>query len=181
MLRPAPVHVAERTLVEHSLLATGMHVFSPSLDTFTADLQRGRGRRCSSRCRACGSSSSRACSREDAAAKLERLLKIPLLGGVVKKKILGALGLDQCRFAAGGGAHAARIARGGTRRLGLPIIGFRYGMTENCGVSHATLPGVPRPAPSACPTRRAEPPRPGQRRDPGEERGLMLGYYKGER
>ena len=28
--------------------------------------------------------------------------------------------------------------------LGLPIIEV-YGMTENCGVSHATLPGVQRP------------------------------------
>ena len=36
-------HVAERTLVEHGLLATGMHVyFAESLETFTADLQRAR-------------------------------------------------------------------------------------------------------------------------------------------
>ena len=36
-------HVAERALVEHGLLATGMHVFfAESLDTFTADLQRAR-------------------------------------------------------------------------------------------------------------------------------------------
>ena len=36
-------HVAERTLVEHGQLATGMHVyFAESLETFTADLQRAR-------------------------------------------------------------------------------------------------------------------------------------------
>jgi long-chain acyl-CoA synthetase len=36
-------HVAERMLVEHGLLATGMHVFfAESLETFTADLQRAR-------------------------------------------------------------------------------------------------------------------------------------------
>jgi long-chain acyl-CoA synthetase len=29
-------------------------------------------------------------------AKLERLLKIPILGGIVRKKVLTALGLDQC-------------------------------------------------------------------------------------
>ena len=29
-------------------------------------------------------------------------------------------------------------------RLGLHIVEV-YGMTENCGVSHATLPGEPRP------------------------------------
>ena len=30
------------------------------------------------------------------------------------------------------------------RRLGLRLSEV-YGMTENCGVSHATLPGLPRP------------------------------------
>ncbi|HUP06173.1 MAG TPA: AMP-binding protein, partial [Caldimonas sp.] len=36
-------HVAERTLVEHGLLATPLHVyFAESLETFTADLQRAR-------------------------------------------------------------------------------------------------------------------------------------------
>ena len=36
-------HVAERTLVEHGLLATGMSVFfAESLETFAADLQRAR-------------------------------------------------------------------------------------------------------------------------------------------
>ena len=44
-------HVAERALIEHALLATGMHVFfAESLETFTADLQRAR--RGSSPCRA---------------------------------------------------------------------------------------------------------------------------------
>jgi long-chain acyl-CoA synthetase len=36
-------HVAERALVEHGILAKGMHVyFAESLETFTADLQRAR-------------------------------------------------------------------------------------------------------------------------------------------
>jgi long-chain acyl-CoA synthetase len=34
-------HVAERTLVEHGLLHTGMHVFfAESLETFTKDLHK---------------------------------------------------------------------------------------------------------------------------------------------
>jgi long-subunit acyl-CoA synthetase (AMP-forming) len=37
-----------------------------------------------------------------------------------------------------------RVPLAGTGRIGLPIIKV-YGMTENCGVSHATLPGVQRP------------------------------------
>jgi long-chain acyl-CoA synthetase len=36
-------HVAERMLVEHGVLATGMHVFfAESLDTFVSDIQRAR-------------------------------------------------------------------------------------------------------------------------------------------
>ena len=36
-------HVAERMLVEHGLLATGMHVFfADSLETFVSDIQRAR-------------------------------------------------------------------------------------------------------------------------------------------
>ena len=77
-------------------------------------------------------------------AKLARLLGMPIVGGVVRKKVHGALGLDQCQFAAGGAAPMPPELLAWYPRLGLPIIEV-YGMTENCGVSHATLPGVQRP------------------------------------
>ncbi|MBK7281003.1 hypothetical protein [Candidatus Aalborgicola defluviihabitans] len=38
------------------------------------------------------------------AKKLARLLSLPLVGGLVRRKILKGLGLDQCRVAAGGAA-----------------------------------------------------------------------------
>ena len=60
------------------------------------------------------------------------------------RKILGALGLDQCTIAAGGAAPMPPELLQWYAALGLPIIEV-YGMTENCGVSHATLPGVMRP------------------------------------
>ena len=62
--------------------------------------------------------------------------------------------------------------------MGLPII-EGYGMTENCAISHATKPGVPRPGTVGPPYDGVE-----QRIDPanGEvqmrSQGLMLGYYK---
>jgi len=74
------------------------------------------------------------------AEKLKRLLGIPLIGGLVRRKILKGLGLDQCRVAAGGAAPMPADVLQWYRKLGLDLIEV-YGMTENCGVSHATLPG----------------------------------------
>ncbi len=173
-------HVAERTLVEHGLLATGMEVFfAESLDTFTADLQRARPTVFFSVPRLWVKFQQGVFAKMPP-AKLERLLKIPLLRGIVKKKILGALGLDQCRFAAGGAAPMPPELLGWYARLGLPIIEV-YGMTENCGVSHATVPGVQRPGTVGLPYEGV-----GSRLDPAngeiqvKSPGLMLGYYKEE-
>jgi long-chain acyl-CoA synthetase len=88
------------------------------------------------------------------------------------------LGLDQCKFAAGGAAPMPPELLAWYANLGLPIIEV-YGMTENCGISHATLPGVPRPGTVGLPYEGVQ-----SRIDPtnGEIQmkspGLMLGYYK---
>jgi long-chain acyl-CoA synthetase len=111
-------------------------------------------------------------------AKLQRLLKIPLLRGIVKKKILSALGLDRCLFAAGGAAPMPPELLRWYAGLGLEIVEV-YGMTENCGVSHATLPGQPRPGTVGLPYEGID-----SRIDPasGEIQMkapcLMLGYYR---
>jgi len=137
-------HVAERSLVEHALLATGMHVFfAESVETFTADMQRARPTVFFSVPRL-WVKFQQAVEQKMPPAKLQRLLKIPLVGRLVAKKVLAALGLDACRFAAGGAAPMPPDLLRWYARLGLPIIEV-YGMTENCGVSHATLPGVQRP------------------------------------
>ena len=137
-------HVAERTLVEHGLLATSMRVFfAESLDTFVADLQRARPTAFFSVPRLWVKFQQGAHSKMPA-EKLARLLKIPLLGRVVAKKVRAALGLDQCTLAAGGAAPMPPELLRWYESIGLPIIEV-YGMTENCGVSHATLPGVQRP------------------------------------
>ena len=173
-------HVAERTLVEHGLLATGMSVFfAESLDTFTADLQRARPTVFFSVPRL-WVKFQQGVQAKMPPAKLDRLLKIPILRGIVRKKILAALGLDQCTFAAGGAAPMPPELLAWYARLGLPIIEV-YGMTENCGVSHATLPGVQRPGTVGLPYEGVQ-----SRLDPAngeiqmKSPGLMLGYYKEE-
>ncbi|HEX7439222.1 MAG TPA: AMP-binding protein [Caldimonas sp.] len=171
-------HVAERTLVEHALLATGMHVFfAESLETFTADLRRARPTVFFSVPRL-WVKFQQAVSAKMAPAKLARMLKIPIVSGLVRHKILDTLGLDQCQFAAGGAAPMPPDLLAWYASLGLPIIEV-YGMTENCGVSHATLPGVQRPGTVGRTYDGVE-----SRIDPesGEIQvkspGVMLGYYK---
>ena len=171
-------HVAERTLVEHGLLSTSMQVFfAESLDTFAADLQRARPTAFFSVPRLWVKFQQGVHSKMPP-AKLARMLKIPIIGGIVAKKVRTALGLDACTLAAGGAAPMPPELLAWYANLGLPIVEV-YGMTENCGVSHATLPGVQRPGTVGKAYDGVQ-----SRLDPisGEIQvkspGLMLGYYK---
>ena len=171
-------HVAERMLVEQASLRYGGHVFfAESLDTFVQDLQRARPTIFFSVPRLWVKFQHGIHSKLPA-KKLHFLLSLPLMGGLVRKKILSGLGLDQCRIAAGGAAPMPAEVLGWYRRLGLDLIEV-YGMTENCGVSHCTLPGSTDSGNVGRPYEGVE-----QRIDPqtGEIQmrcpALMLGYYK---
>ncbi|MBL8365556.1 MAG: AMP-binding protein, partial [Comamonas sp.] len=59
---------------------------------------------------------------------------------LVRRKVQKALGLDQCRIAAGGAAPMPLALLQWYSRLGLHI-NEGYGMTENLAVSHLTIPG----------------------------------------
>ena len=133
-------HVVERVLVEHGWLRTAMHVFfAESLDTFTADVQRARPTIFFSVPRL-WVKFQQGVHQKVAPAKLQFLLRLPLLGGLLRRKLLHALGLDQCRLAAGGAAPMPVALLAWYRNLGLPI-NEGYGMTENLALSHLTLPG----------------------------------------
>ncbi len=171
-------HVAERTLVEHGWLAKNVHVFfAESLDTFAQDLQRARPTAFFSVPRL-WVKFQQGVHAKMAPQKLQRLLSLPIIGGVVRRKILKALGLDACAFAGGGAAPMPPELLRWYSRLGLDIVEV-YGMTENCGISHCTLPGQPRPGTVGLPYDGVE-----SRLDPvtGEIQvrspGVMLGYYK---
>jgi long-chain acyl-CoA synthetase len=65
------------------------------------------------------------------------MLKLPILSGIVKKKVLTALGLQDCIFAAGGAAPMPLALLQWYSRLGLRLA-EGYGMTENLGATHIT-------------------------------------------
>ncbi|RTL23340.1 MAG: AMP-binding acetyl-CoA synthetase [Burkholderiales bacterium] len=133
-------HVVERTLVEHGWLATGMKVFfAESLDTFTADLQRALPTVFFSVPRL-WVKFQQGVQAKMPQHKLDKLLRLPIIGGLVRKKVLKALGLNECKFAAGGAAPMPVALLEWYAALGLHI-NEGYGMTENLALSHLTLPG----------------------------------------
>ncbi|MBK6320908.1 AMP-binding protein [Candidatus Aalborgicola defluviihabitans] len=133
-------HVVERVLVEHGWLRTGMQVFfADSLDTFAADLQRARPTIFFSVPRL-WVKFQQGVHHKMPQAKLNLLLSIPILSGIVRRKLLKALGLDQCRIAAGGAAPMPLALLQWYSKIGLDI-NEGYGMTENLALSHITEPG----------------------------------------
>ncbi len=171
-------HVVERVLVEHGWLRTGMPLyFAESLDTFAADVQRARPTIFFSVPRL-WVKFQHGIHHKMPEHKLKFLLSLPIVGGLVRRKIQKALGLDQCRMAAGGAAPMPEELLIWFRRLGLPI-NEGYGMTENLAVSHLTVPGQDQtgtvgPCYDGVQVRIAQPNGEVQMRSGA----LMLGYYK---
>ncbi len=173
-------HVVERVLVEHGWLHTGMHVFfADSLDSFVLDVQRARPTIFFSVPRL-WVKFQQGVHHKLPEPKLQRLLRLPVIGGLVRAKVRKGLGLDQCRIAAGGAAPMPGALLEWFAGLGLPI-NEGYGMTENLAVSHITIPGRNQRG-TVGPVYRGV----GHRIDPsnGEiqmrSAALMLGYYKEE-
>jgi len=170
-------HIAERILVEMGSLYSGGTVdFAESLETFASDLKRvqptvflGVPR--------IWSKFQQGVLGKMPQAKLDRLLRIPILSGIVKKKIRQGLGLNQGRLVFTGAAPTPASLIRWFERLGIRIQ-EAYAMTENCCYSHVTLPNnirigaVGQPLP-LCEVRLGEDDEIHVRHE-----ALMVGYYK---
>jgi len=136
-------HVAERWLVQMTSIRCGFKVFfAESLETFVADLKRARPTYFISVPRL-WTKFQQGVQSKLPQAKLSLLLKLPIISGLVKKKILTQLGLDAVRVAGGGAAPMPPTLIQWYRDLGLELL-EGYGMTENFGVSHGSRIGEAR-------------------------------------
>ena len=137
-------HVYERFVGQAQSLYAGFPLFfAESVDTFLQDLQRSRPTLFASVPRL-WLKFQIGVFQKVPPEKLNRLLKIPILSSIIKKKILKQLGLDQVRFAASGSAPIPKEVIGWYRSLGLELL-EGYGMTENFAYSHVSRPGEIRP------------------------------------
>jgi long-chain acyl-CoA synthetase len=170
-------HVAERALLETTTFLIGYSVwFVEKLDTFVADVQRARP--------TIFGSVPRLWMQFQAGVfhkvppdRLERLLRIPLVRTLVRRKILQGLGLAHTRVAFYGSAPSPVELIAWYRSLGLELVEI-YGMTEGWAISHMGRVGHLKPG-------WVGPPVPGvEQRLTSEGEivvktpGCMLGYYR---
>ncbi|MFI8382691.1 AMP-binding protein [Pseudomonas sp. NPDC079086] len=133
-------HVAERMFVELASIYAGQTIFfAESLDTFLDDLKRARPTVMFGVPRIWTKFQMGVYSKMPA-EKLDFLLKLPIIGRIVGKKVLVGLGLDAVRYALSGAAPVPEALLNWYKRLGLDVLEV-YGMTENCGYSHVCRPG----------------------------------------
>ncbi len=171
-------HVFERAWVGASSLVHGKtHVyFAESLDTFIQDLNRARPTMFISVPRLWLKFQQGVFSKMPP-AKLNVLLSIPLLGGLVRKKILKGLGLDQVIVAGSGSAPIPAELITWYRKLGLNLL-EGYAMTEDFAYSHNSTNEVNAPGCVGVPLEgvlaRISPEGEILVKSPGQ----MVGYYK---
>ena len=127
-------HIAERALVESSAFYLGVHVFFvENLETFRDDLKRARPTIFFSVPRLFLKFQQGVLAKIPQ-PKLDRLLRLPIVKSIVRKRILRELGLDAARFAASGGAPLPLATLLWFRKVGLNLV-EGYGMTET-GITH---------------------------------------------
>lgn len=137
-------HIAERALVEFLCIAHGGEIsFAESLDTFAKNLQDTRPTMLFAVPRIWTKFQLGVLGKMPE-KRLNFLLKIPVLSGLVKKKIKKGLGIDQARVCISGAAPIAQSLKDWYKKLDI-YISEGYGMSENCAVC-SFLPGdVDRP------------------------------------
>jgi long-subunit acyl-CoA synthetase (AMP-forming) len=170
-------HVFERAYIECASLVCGAHIyFAETLETFVADLNRAKPTVFISVPRLWLKFQQGVFTKLPP-HKLDKLLKIPVLNRLIKKKILRGLGLDQVRLAGSGSAPIPAELIAWYRRLGLNLL-EGYAMTEDFAFSH--LSSVDKNAPGYVGS-----PYPGVDVRISEEGevlikspGTLVGYYK---
>ncbi|MEM1033093.1 MAG: AMP-binding protein [Myxococcota bacterium] len=141
MLSYLPIaHAMERWLGGTLPMVSGLHLyFAESLATFVQDLGRARPTVFASVPRL-WLKFQLGVYQKMPPERLGLLMKIPIVNGIIKKKILGNLGLDAVRVCGSGSAPIPPELIQWYRDLGLEML-EGYGMSENFNYSHLSMPG----------------------------------------
>lgn len=132
-------HIAERVVVEFSAISYGGDIsFTENLARFAKNLQDTRPTLFFAVPRIWTKFQMGVLAKMPQ-KKLNTMLKIPIVSGMVKKKLLAGLGLDRTRATLTGAAPMSEAQKDWYRKIGLYIF-EGYGMTENCAIS-TTLSG----------------------------------------
>ena len=170
-------HVYERALVGACSMVSGAHVFfADSLDTFLADLRRAKPTIFASVPRLWLKFQQGVFTKMPP-GRLDMLLSIPIVKGIIAKRVLTGLGLESVRLAASASAPIPAELIAWYRRLGLNLL-EGYGMSEDFGYSHGSTVekrrsgyvGIPYPGVDVRISEEGEV----QVRSPAR----MIGYYK---
>ena len=131
-------HGMERWIGECVPFVSGEHVFfADSLSTFVQDLGRCKPTLFLSVPRL-WTKFQQGVFKKMEPEKLDKLLKIPLVSWLVKRKLLKALGLQDVRYAGSGSAPLPSDLLAWYRNLGLELL-EGYGMTENFNCEWANI------------------------------------------
>lgn len=130
-------HAMERWLMESQGLIAGFKIFfAESPETFIQDIKRARPTVFVSVPRL-WSKFQLGVHQEMPPEKLDRLLKIPVVSRIVKRRVLAGMGLDAARFAVSGSAAIPAELVHWYRDLGLELL-EGYGTTEDFACSHTS-------------------------------------------
>jgi long-chain acyl-CoA synthetase len=133
-------HILERGGQELPSVLLGWHVFfTEGPETFLTDLRRARPSSIFLSVPRLLSKFQQGVFEKMPEGKLDRLLRIPIVRGIVRKRILQQLGLDAVRYAACGSAPLTPELLLWYRNLGLNLL-EGYGLTEAM-ITHLTSPG----------------------------------------
>ena len=125
-------HVGERLGVEVPCIAMGGSIsFAESLDTFAKNLQDTQPTMFFAVPRIWTKFYLGVLAKMPQ-KKLDRLLKVPIVSGIIKKKLRTALGMRDIKIAATGAAITPAFIKDFYKKLGIHLV-EAYGMTEVCG------------------------------------------------
>lgn len=171
-------HIAERVIVEGCTIRYGGEVwFTESLETFAKNLSEAKPTIFFGVPRIY-TKFQQAILAKISQKKLNTLLKIPIVSGIIKKKLQTALGLHEAKVWVSGAAALPEATKEWYRKIGINITNG-YGMTENCAICTLLDGNIDKPG-------SVGKPQPGVKLKIDEDTGeilmsgpyVMSGYYK---